>query len=161
MKTLLITISLLIFTTTNFAQEPLKLEHFQILNNSNWKGTLTYKDYQSGKLSIVETTLQIEIKGDKILSNLQYTYEPQKNNKSSVRIKNNGTFFGNEKVVSNTIKDGLRTFVSTYKGKDDGKKAFMYITHTFSQDFYKVVKEVQYEGSDNRFVRNTYEYKRI
>ena len=53
-----------------------------------------------------DATMQFKIEGDKIVTNVQYTYEPSKNYKGSVKIKKNGTYFGNEKVVRFTDNDG-------------------------------------------------------
>lgn len=161
MKILLTSFSFCLVLLTANAQEPLRIDHFEILNNTKWKGKLTYKDYQSGKLTTIETALQIKLDGDKIVSNIQYVYEPHKNNKSSVKLKKNGTYFGNERVISNKLENGVRTFVSTYEGKDGGQKATMYITHSFNHEFYKVVKEVQLKDTKERFVRNTYEYTKL
>ncbi|WP_299114200.1 hypothetical protein [uncultured Winogradskyella sp.] len=161
MKTLLTSLCLCIFSLIVNAQDTLKLSDFEILNNTSWEGKLTYKDYQSGELRSVEATTQIKIEGDKIVYNLQYTYEPHKNDKSSVKIKKNGTYYGNEKVISNTIENGTRTFVTSYEGKDNGKKATMYITRKFNNTTYKVTKEVQFKNSNQRFVRNTYEFTKL
>ena len=143
------------------AQDLLKTSDFEILNQSSWEGQLTYKDYQSGKLTSIDATMQISISGNKIISDVQYTYEPHKNNKSSVKIKKNGTYYGNEKIISNTMSDGVRTFVTTYTGRDNNQKATMYITHQFSKNAYKVTKEVQYQDGSERFVRNTYDFTKI
>lgn len=153
-------LTLLIFGTaiTGYAQEPLIISDFEILNNTNWEGKLTYKDYQSGELSTVDATMQMKIKKDRIITNIQYTYEPSKNNSSSVKLKKGGTYYGNEKLISNALKNNQRTFVTYYEGKDNGRKADIYITHTFSKDVLKIIKEVQYKNDDNRFVRNTYEF---
>ncbi|MFP4846221.1 hypothetical protein [Winogradskyella sp. PE311] len=161
MKTLLNTISLFLLVLTLNAQDTIKLTDFEDFNNTSWTGTLTYKDYQSGKLSHVETTMQVKIEGEKIIYNVQFTYEPNKNNKSSVKIKKNGTYYGNEKVEQNTLENGTRTVVTSYKGKDNGKKATMYITRQFNNKIYKETKEVQITGSNERFVRNTYEFTKL
>ena len=161
MKTLFTALCLFLFAFNSNAQDTLKLSDFEILNNTRWKGKLTYKDYQSGKSVSIDATMQILIKGDKTISNMQYTYEPHKNNKSSVKIKKNGTYYGNESVISNTIENGIRTFVTTYEGKDNGKKAKMYVTRHFSDTTFKVTKEVQYKNSDERFIRNTYEFTKL
>ncbi|WP_299124556.1 hypothetical protein [uncultured Winogradskyella sp.] len=157
--TLCLCLSLLTFTCN--AQDTLKLSDLEILNNTSWKGQLTYKDYQSGNPSSVDATLQIKIEGERITYNIQYTYEPKKNNKSSVKIKKNGTYYGNEKVVSNTLENGTRIFVTSYEGKDNGKKATMFITRQFSETSYKETKEVLLKNADERFIRNTYEFTKI
>lgn len=143
------------------AQEALKLSDFEILNQTSWKGQLSYKDYQSGKQRTIDATLQINIKNEKLITTVQYTYEPNKNNTSSVKLKKNGTYFGNEKVISNSLEDGTRTFVTSYKGKDNGKKATMYVTHQFNDSTYTVTKAVQLENSEERFIRNTYTYTKL
>lgn len=161
MKTLFTTIAIALLVFTIQAQDTIKLSDFEILNNTSWSGTLTYKDYQSGELTSIEATTQIKIEGEKIAYNLQYTYEPNKNNKSSVKIKKNGTYFGNERVIRNTLEHTTRTLVTSYQGKDDGKKATLYITRIFNDTSYTVTKEVQFKGTADRFVRNTYKFTKI
>lgn len=155
------TLCLFLFLISSNAQDTLKISDFEILNNTSWKGKLTYKDYQSGKPNSIDATMQIKIDGEKITSHVQYTYEPHKNNRSSVKINKNGTYYGNEKIVSNTLKNGTRTFVTTYEGKDGGKKARMFMTHQFNNTTYKVTKEVQFNNSDLRFIRNTYDFTKL
>ena len=161
MKTLFATLCLFLFTCNSNAQDTIQLSDFEILNNTSWKGKLTYKDYQSGKFTGIDATMQAKIEGDKIVYNVQYTYEPNKNNKSSVKLKKNGAYYGNEKVVSNTFEDGTRILVTSYEGKDNGKKATMFITRQFNKTSYKETKEVQFKGSEERFIRNTYEFTKL
>ncbi|EDP70163.1 hypothetical protein FBALC1_11537 [Flavobacteriales bacterium ALC-1] len=161
MKNLFTTLCLFFIVCNCNAQDTLKLSELELLNNTSWKGKLTYKDYQSGKLTSIDATMQAEIDGEKIIYNVQYTYEPNKNNKSSIKIKKNGTYYGNEKIVSNTYKNGTRTFVTSYEGKDNGKKATMYITRQFNETSYKEIKEVLLKDSSKRFMRNTYEFTKI
>ncbi|MEM9679300.1 MAG: hypothetical protein AAF901_03170 [Bacteroidota bacterium] len=161
MKAILIILYAMLTFNQSQAQDTISLSDFDPINNTNWKGTLTYKDYQSGKLVSVDATMQIEIKNDKIITSVQYTYEPNKNNRSSVKLKENGTYYGDEKVLSNTFENGKRTFVTTYEGRDDGKKATIFITHEFSESTFKITKEVQFEGTTERFVRNTYAYTKL
>ena len=161
MKTLITTLCLLSFICYSNAQSTIQLSDFEILNQTNWTGQLTYKDYQSGELSTIDATTQIEISKEKIIYNIQYVYEPHKNNKSSVKIKKNGMYFGNEMVISNTIENGTRTIVTSYKGKDNGAKATMYITRAFNTTNCSVTKEVQLENSNKRFVRNTYTFTKV
>lgn len=155
------TILIYLVVSTLSAQNSLNLSDFEILNNTQWKGQLTYKDYQSGKQQTIDATMQIKIEGKKITSSVQYTYEPNKNNTYSVKLKKNGTYFGNEKVISNTFKNGTRTFITTYEGRDNGKKATMYITHQFNDTSYTFTKEVQYENETERFTRNTYQFNKL
>ena len=156
MKTLFTTLCPVLFIFISIAQNTVQLSDFEVLNHTSWKGVLTYKDYQSGELSSISTTAQIEFIKEKIIYNIQYTYEPHKNNKSSVTIKKNGTYLGNENVVSNVLENGTRTIITTYKGKDNGKNATMYLTRKFNSTSYTETKEVQLERFGERFVRSTY-----
>ncbi|WP_422104137.1 hypothetical protein [Winogradskyella sp.] len=160
MRTLLTTLMLSIGLMIH-AQDTIKLSDFESMNNINWKGTLTYKDYQSGKLTDVDATMQFKIDGDKIVTQVQYTYEPNKNYKGSIKIKKNGTYFGNEKVLSFSEDNGTKILVTTYRGKDDNRKADMYLTHTMTDSTYSVSKEVVYLDTKERLLRNTYNYIKI
>ncbi len=161
MKHLFTTLSIILLVLTTYAQNTIQLSDFKSINNTNWKGTLTYTDYQSGNLETIDATMQFKIHDDKITTSVQYTYEPNKNYKSSVRIKKNGTYFGNEKVVSFSDEKGVKIMVTTYRGKDNGKKADMYTTYTLTDKTYSVSKEVVYRDTKERLVRNTYNYTKI
>lgn len=144
------------------AQVTISTNDFQILNNTKWEGTLTYIDYQSGKPTDVASKMQIKISENTIEQNIQYVWEPDKNVESKTKIKRNGKFLGKQKVVSkNYNEDGSMQIITTAKGKDDGKKANLYFTYEFDSESYKVTKEVQFDGSDERFMRNTYSYTRL
>lgn len=143
------------------SQATISINDFNILNNTKWEGTLVYLDYQSGEESSVETKLQINIKDNTVIYNQQYTYEPKKNNVSKVKIKEMGTYFGNEKVENRYVENGKFIFITSYKGKDNGKRATMYVTRVFDSNELSVSKSVQYETSSELFVRNTYNYKRL
>lgn len=154
-------ISVISFQTTN-AQATISLADFKILDNTSWKGTLTYIDYQSGKPVPVATTMQMRVTGKAIETTIQYTYEPDKNIKAKTRIKKNGRYLGKQKVISKMINDdGTVQLITSYEGKDDNKKATMFYTYLINSNLYKVTKEVQFEGSNVRFMRNVYEYKKL
>lgn len=161
MKTLFSTICILVLTIAVDAQDTIKLSDFESLNNTSWKGSLTYIDYQSEKPETVNATMQLKIVNDKIISNVQYTYEPKKNNKVVVKIKKNGTYFGNEKVINFSKTNGVRTLKTIYQAKDNGKKANVFVTHTLTDSTYVVITEIEYLGTNQRFTRNSYNYKKI
>jgi len=160
MNHLFTTFILICFTISVNAQDTIALSDFEILNNTSWKGSLTYKDYSSGKQETIPSKLQIKIEDNKIKWSIQYDYEPHKNNKSSVKIKKNGTYYGNEKVVSNIIENGVRTIITTYKGRDNGNKATFFNIHKFDNYNYSLTKEVRLENTAERFVRSTYSLKK-
>lgn len=161
MKTLFTTLSILLMTFITNAQDTIQLSDFEMLNSTKWEGQLSYKDFQSGEQKFVPATMQIKIENGKVVSNIQYTYEPHKNETSKVKIKNNGTYFGSEEVVSNTFENGTRTIVTKYEGKDNNKAAIQFRTYQFNDNTFTKTKEVQYIGEEERFVRNGYTFKRI
>ena len=142
------------------AQVTVSTNDFKILDNTNWEGTLTYIDYQSGKPTDVATTMQVKITEKTIEQNIQYVWEPDKNVQAITKIKRNGKFIGKQKVVSKIVKeDGSVQIITKAKGKDDEKKATFYYTYEFDSENYSVTKEVQFPNSDERFMRNSYKYK--
>lgn len=161
MKTLFTTFILVLITITVTAQNTINLQDFETLNNTNWKGSLTYKDYGSGKQEKIPATLQITIENGKIKSSIQYDYEPHKNHNEIVKIKKNGTYYGNEKVIKNVLEHGTRTIVTSYNGKDNGVKATFFNIHKFDRVLYSITKEVQLENTKERFVRNTYSFTKL
>jgi len=161
MKTLITTFSLIFLAFFVNAQERISTSDFQPLDNTSWKGQLTYKDYQSGQPTTIDATMQIYVEDNKIMTNVQYTYEPNKNNKSSVKIKKNGQYYGNEKVIQNTLENNTRTIVTTYKGRDANKKATIYKTYLFNDTSFTVTKEVVFKGTTERFTRNQYTFNKL
>ena len=153
------TISLLFIIQIAYSQQTVSLSDFEILHETNWQGYLTYKDFSSGETKFVDAIMQILIKDEKIITNLQYIYEPNKNESSKVSIKDNGRYFGSEEVLSNSFENGIRTIVTKYEGKDNGKPALQYKTYRFDNQSFSKTKEVQYVGSEERFIRNAYHFK--
>lgn len=161
-KSTLTLLLFLLFLINSNAQVTISTVDFDVLDNTNWEGTLTYLDYQSNKPTDVATTMQIKIIENTIEQNIQYVWEPDKNVKAKTTIKKNGKFFGKQEVISKLVRsDGSILVTTTAKGRDDGKKATFYFTYEFDKDNYKVIKEVQFLNSKERFMRNTYKYKRI
>jgi len=162
MKSIITTLVLIFVTAVTTAQQhTVSISDFESVDNTSWKGTLTYKDYQSGEQETIDATMQFKIDNDKIISTVQYTYEPNKNHKSTIKIRKNGTYFGNEKVLQFTETKSSKTLVTTYEGRDNGKKADMFITHVITDTTYTVTKEVSYKDSDEKFTRNTYKYTKL
>ena len=105
--------------------------------------------------------MQITITDKVIEQNIQYTWEPNKNVQAKTKIKKNGTHLGKQKVISKTINEnGTIQFITIAEGKDDNKKATMFYTYEFNRTTI-MLKEVQFKGSNERFMRNTYDYKRL
>jgi len=161
MKTILTSILICILSTIN-GQTKINISDFEMLNNTKWKGTLTYKDYSNGNLTTLQTTLSVSLKKNKVITEIKFPREPKANSKNSIKIKKDGAYFGNEKVITNEIsEDGTVKITTSFVGKDNYKKATMYKMYLFNKDTFTIVKEVQYLDSNKRFMRNKQNYKRI
>ncbi|WP_146106935.1 hypothetical protein [Polaribacter porphyrae] len=157
--TLLISLSVLLNLK---AQDTITISDFEVLNNSNWKGTLMYKNYSDEKEVTLETTMKITLKSNKVINEIKFPKEPKANSKSSIKIRKNGTYFGNEKIISKEIlADGFTKIITYYKGKDNNKKAKMYKTYLFNSNSFSITKLVEYLDSGEKIIRNKQTYKRI
>jgi len=161
-KTIMILVINLVFAGNLFAQNKVEISDINILNNSKWQGKLMYIDYSSGKETYLKTEMQLEIKGKKIFMSTQYNNEPNANSKGVIKLKKDGTYFGKEKVIEKTQKEnGILKIVTMFEGQDNNKKATIYKTYLFNEKMYSVIKEVQFNGSNEKFIRNKYSYTRI
>lgn len=162
MKTLF-TIAITIFTLVSTMQSDtsISIEELKALDQTEWVGELMYINYGDGRVVILKTKMQIEIKKDKIIMQTQYINEPSANSKSSIKLKKNGTYFGDEKIIEKTISEsGLMTFITEYEGRDANKPAKIIKTYVYDNTKFSVTKEVQFEGASERFVRNAYTYEK-
>jgi hypothetical protein len=110
---------------SNFnAQTKIEISDFKVLNNTNWKGTLTFKNYSDGKQVTLKKTLSILVTKNKIITKIKFPNEPKANSKKIIKIKRKGTYFGNEKVIKKeVVENGIIKITASYKGNDNNKKA--------------------------------------
>ncbi|AXG71107.1 hypothetical protein KORDIASMS9_03362 [Kordia sp. SMS9] len=159
MKTLLtlcITIAMSIFAQ---AQEKVNMSDFESLNNTNWKGELMYVNYSDNKEVTLPTMLQIEIKRYKIIFTTKYTTEESENNKSTLKVKKDGTYIGKQKVTKvNRLANGSLEIETMYEGLDDNRDATIYITYFFNDTTLTMKKEVEFKDAPGKFIRNRYSY---
>ena len=162
MKTIFTLIISICFLSSLKAQTKVEISDFEILNNTNWKGTLMYKNYRDNKEVILQTTMHISIKNSKVITEIKFPREPKANSKSKINLRKKGAYFGNEKIIEKKLLENETLKIVTYfEGKDNNKKAKMYNTYLFNKDSFSIVKEVQYLDSDDKFIRNKQIYNRI
>lgn len=162
MKKILISLTILLTSLSTTAQNELSLADFKILDNTSWKGELTYKNYSDGKEVSIPTTIQFNVTDKAIETSIQYTYEPDRNIKSKTRINKNGTYFGKEEIIKKILKPDESFKITTkYLGKDDRKKALIFMTYQLNGNKYSITKEVQFLDTEERFVRHKYLYTKI
>ena len=162
MKTIITLLMSICLLSNLKAQQKITIADFEILNNTNWKGTLTYKNYSDGKEVTLQTTMKITLQGNKIISEIKFPQEPKANSTSKIKIRKNGTYFGDEKIIyKETFLDGATKIITLYMGKDNNRKAKMYKTYLFNRKAFSITKEVEYLNSGEKITRNKQLYKRI
>ncbi|WP_298516403.1 hypothetical protein [uncultured Kordia sp.] len=159
MKTLISVLFTMTITFFANAQEKVNMSDFTSLDNTNWTGELMYVNYSDSKEVTLPTMLQIEIKKNKIIFNTKYTTEESANNKSTLKIKKDGTYIDNQKIIKvNRLADGSLEIETMYEGQDDNRAATIYITYFFSDTKLSMKKEVEFKDAPGKFIRNQYTY---
>lgn len=139
----------------------LSTDDLKVLEGSEWVGTLTYKDYSSGKpTSIKSNVLFIRDKDRSWTAEYKYPDEPKANSKANVMLSEDGTVFNDQKVVEKNRDGGVLKLITTKEGTDNDKKAVFRFTYTISDKQFSIRKEVKVEGSTEYFERNTYTWSR-
>ena len=106
--------------------------------------------------------MSIILKKNKIITEIKFPREPKANSTTKIKIRKNGTYFGDEKIISKEIlNDKTVKIITFYDGNDNGKKARMYKTYIFSTSTFSITKEVQYLNSNKKFIRNQQNYIRM
>lgn len=144
-----------------------KAQTFQVkdLSNSlgNWKGTLTYLDYSTGKPYTMPANIKIRLTENRkgYIMGYEYPDEPHANSVDTTYINNQ--LFGKDKIVEfKKATDGGFTLVTEREGEDgnDNKKAILRHTYILNAITYSVVKDIKFEGTDTWIKRNEYLVKR-
>ncbi|MDB4292480.1 hypothetical protein N9954_03680 [Maribacter sp.] len=162
MKSIAFIFLLLCFNTALIAQVSINISELEFLDKTSWSGSLMYVNYGDGKEVTLRTTMQIEIKGDKIVMNMQFTDEPGANSKSNIKLKKDGTYFGDEKIIERTnLEDGTLKIVTTFEGDDNNKPATMLKTYLIGKNEFSITKKVNFKNSDEALVRNRYTYSKV
>ncbi|MEL6135599.1 MAG: hypothetical protein AAFR59_19745 [Bacteroidota bacterium] len=155
--------SLFLLTSASLFGQEIKEQDFGQVLGDDWKGTLTYLDYQSGKKVDIPVELKVsKLKEGQYLLEYSFPEEPQANSKSKVKISKDGKKLDKYRVLSREMLDGGKTkVVCLGDGKDDGKKATLFYTYTFYKDEFIMRKDVQYSlGNQQPFFRNEFRFTR-
>lgn len=162
--TLIVSLLLLFLPAFAFAQTArLKSADLNRLSGAEWKGTLTYVDYRSGKNTSIPSNLTVRSGADKSSweYDFQYPDEPKANKKSIARLSLDGRTYDGETVIEKTkLKGGVLKIVTTQSGTDNDKKAVFRFTYLIAPSTFSIKKEVRYEDGKEYFERNEYSWKR-
>ncbi len=128
----------------------------------NWKGTLTYKDYSSGKPTTINATMKFGpiVDGSKLVVAEGYPDEPSHDGTDTLQISADGTYINDNKLASKKKTADTFQFVLENEGEDAGQKAEIRITYSFSKSRFTRKKEIRYRGQADYFVRNEYKMVR-
>ncbi|WP_420573282.1 hypothetical protein [Kordia sp.] len=143
------------------AQQKVSISDFESLHNTNWTGEIMYINYSDNKEVTLPTTLHIQTKNNKIVFNINYTTEQSANSKNTLKIKKDGIYLGNEKIIRvQKSADGSTEIETMYEGQDNNKEATIYNTYFFNDTQLSMKKEVVFKDTSEKFVRNKYTYKK-
>lgn len=129
-----------------------------------WQGTLTYRDYSSGKSVTIRSGLRVEpLLPDSAAWLFRYSYpdEPQADGIDTVLVTMGGRVLDGAQVVDRTNgAEGWWTAVSERRGRDNNRPALLRHTYRFEAASFSVRKEVLPEDEDAWVERNRYEWRR-
>jgi hypothetical protein len=134
------------------------------MTGAAWTGNLSYKDYQSGQVTMIASTLMVKVvDGAAHTWTFAYGYpkEPKANSSRSVTLSPDGTTFDGEKVIERSSLPGGAVKVVTEKaGRDNDKDATFRLTYLIADKSFSIKKEVRYQGTAEFFQRNEYSWTR-
>lgn len=138
---------------------------FDALVGETWRGTLTYLDYSSKKLTTIRSTMRVTpAENGAWTFAVGYDDEPHADGASTLRITDSGTRIQiddtAERVVSRTNTPTGFQFVTEQQGADDERPATIRKTYTRAADTFSIRKDVRLDGTTEFFNRHVYEWKR-
>ena len=139
----------------------IKMDDLHFLIN-DWKGTLTYIDYKSGKPYTMPANMSFQKLSDtELLAQHIYPDEPKANSVDTFVIGKLGKFFNENKIikVEHLPNNGIE-ITTQVKGKDgnDNKPALLKHIYTITEHTFTNRKEVKFIGSKNWQLRNEYKF---
>lgn len=138
---------------------------FDALVGETWRGTLTYLDYSSSKLTTIRSTMRVApAENGAWTFAVGYDDEPHADGASTIRIADAGKqiLIGDtsERVVSRATTSQGFQFVTEQQGADDERPATIRKTYTKIADTFSIRKDVRLDRSKEFFNRHVYEWKR-
>ena len=163
MKPSILLIVLLLAVNLSNAQTALFNAKTLASSVGNWKGSLTYLDYSTGKPFSMAANLIITQTKDQsgYIRRFEYPKEPHANSSDTLYITNQQ--FGDGQIVSFSQRaPGDFTLVTERQGQDgnDQKPARIRLTYHITPNQYQLVKDVLFEGSSTWVKRHEYLFSR-
>jgi hypothetical protein len=147
-----------------FAQKTtvsVKLEQLKT-SLGNWKGSLTYLDYQTAKPFTMQANIGTAFTEDQkgYIMRFEYPKEPHANSSDTTYLSNG--HFGKEAITEFVQDAGSYTMVTEVKGKDGNDNQSALIRHTYrvTPATFNIIKEVKFDGTSKWIKRNEYSFTR-
>ena len=165
----LILLAILVTSASHSQQTSLEASEAKIVPTDlktvlgDWKGTLTYLDYSSGKPYAMPANLTVEEGRNEEELGLGYIdpNEPKANNSEKIKISEDGSQLNKKRIQSKQrLANGKIQIITEYEGKDNKKKALIRNIYILAAKEFVIRKEVQFETSDKWILRNEYKYSR-
>jgi hypothetical protein len=153
----------LLFSIVGNTQPSVSIADFKSLAGK-WKGTLTYLDYSSNKLTSIPANTFVEIISDTEFNQyLYYTEEPEKDQKTTYNIHALGTALGDRRLIEKIIEpDGSIKLILASTGTDGNDQRQAVFRHIMIISPYQfiITKMVRFNGENKFFERHTYSFSR-
>ncbi len=134
------------------------------LAGAPWIGTLTYKDYSSGRPTTIDSSFMVSrVPGEPAAWKFGYGYskEPHADAEEVVRLSSDGRVLGDERVVAvERGADGSLRFTTESEGDDDGRPSLFRFEHVSTPTTLTRRKLVRFEGESEFFERHIYRWAR-
>jgi hypothetical protein len=170
-KNLIITTSFLLLSSIGFSQKKATVSNdFISAMQGDWKGKLTYTDYQNDSTQVtMDVWLKSSFEDAKLVKEFYYR-EPD--GKTKQKAKSTDTTYiadNGEKLFETGYKNPfkIRTYeninetkklIMETKDEDNNKASTIKTTITLTPSSMTIKKEVKYNGTSNFFVRHTFSY---
>lgn len=149
-------------STQKPAEPSLSLSDFEPILGDDWTGNLTYLNYgEPVKDFTIPAEINVTVSEDGVSLYFLYPDEPQQNGGRLIKLSEDGTMLGSERIMSiETDTDGQRIVITEEACEDMGKPATCTMTYSLGQKNLILKKMVLYDGAEEAFRRNEYAFSR-
>ncbi|MDZ7880595.1 MAG: hypothetical protein U5L45_23165 [Saprospiraceae bacterium] len=158
MKKQLLFIFFMLLGKSVFCNDTLTLETFAFMNG-NWKGSLTYTDYQNDTAQTrLQTYVSFALQNGVLAEH--YTYiEPDGSpvfSQSTISLTNKKDKFRMGEGAFKAVESSPNYLLLTCEGEDNNRKATIQKKIQWDKNHLTITKLVRYEGTNTFFIRHTY-----
>lgn len=139
-----------------------RTEDFGALAGDDWKGTLTYLDYQPPYEDVtIPAELTIALSSRSVRLAHRYPEEPKANEQSEVPVSEDGSRIDGDRVtVRRRTQSGALLLVAEGECEDMGRKATCINSYRLETRQLVIRKDVRIEGREDTFRRSEYRFVR-